>query len=236
MPRKIVGTMRVEILDYTRNWQDIIHKAVAASHKDFQEERLENIIKLLIENDYGSVLEHITITFHISNISIAIARELLEHRIGIAHTGRSTRYNNEAEHFTYYVPPQLPDWAFEKYIKLMKQIESLYSLFLEKGIPKEKARYILPLAKHTEYVVSMNLRALRHFLSLRLCIRASPEIRQLAEMMKKKAAEIFPFVNDFGCRGWNNGACPENEARPRNCPFINKIKTAKEVKWSRSLA
>ena len=236
MPRKIVGTMQVEVLDYTRNWKEIIYKAVAASHKDFEGETIENIIKLLIENDYGSVLEHITITFRVSNISIAVARELLEHCIGISHTGRSTRYNDESEHFTYYVPPNLPDWAFNKYIKLMHKIEELYKQFLEHGISREKARYLLPLAKHTEYVITMNLRSLRHFLALRLCIRASPEIRALAEMIKKKSAEIFPFVKDFGCRGWNQGACPENLVRPRNCPYLNKIKTVREVKWQRSLA
>ncbi|HID65831.1 MAG TPA: thymidylate synthase (FAD), partial [Aquificaceae bacterium] len=38
------------------------------------------------------LLKHIYFTFDISEIIIAISRELLEHRIA-SHTARSTRYN-----------------------------------------------------------------------------------------------------------------------------------------------
>jgi len=227
--------MRVEILDYTRNWQEIIKEAIATSDKKLSDETIDNLLDLVIENDYCSVLEHIFVTIKIKGVSIALSRELLEHRIGVSHTGRSTRYNEETE-FRYYVPKELPSWAYNKFLRLMERIQKLYEEMISNGIPKEKARYILPLAAHTEYVLTMNMRSLRHFLSLRLCARASPEIRELAEMIKKEVSAIFPFVKKFGCRGENMGVCPENEVRPSSCQ--KRIPLSKDIKrrsliWNR---
>ena len=228
--------MRVEILDYTRNWQEIIKEAIATSDKKLSDETIDNLLDLVIENDYCSVLEHIFVTIKIKGVSIALSRELLEHRIGVSHTGRSTRYNEETE-FRYYVPKELPSWAYNKFLRLMERIQKLYEEMISNGIPKEKARYILPLAAHTEYVLTMNMRSLRHFLSLRLCARASPEIRELAEMIKKEVSAIFPFVKKFGCRGENMGVCPENDVRPNSCQK-KKILSSKDIRrrnliWNR---
>ena len=227
--------MQVEILEYTRNWKEIIKEAITTSDKKLRDETIDNLLDLVIENDYSSVLEHIFVTMKIKGISIALSRELLEHRIGVSHTGRSTRYNEEKD-FHYYLPKELPSWAYNKLLRLMERIQKLYDEMVSNGIPKEKARYILPLAAHTEYVVTMNMRSLRHFLSLRLCARASPEIRELAEMIKKEVSAIFPFVKKFGCRGENMGVCLENEVRPSSCqkriPFSKDIKRRSLI-WNR---
>jgi len=225
----------VEILDFTRNWIEIISEAVTSSAHDLKDETFSNILELLLENDYTSVLEHISVTLKISGISIALSRELLEHRIGISHTGRSTRYNEE-RNFNYYVPKGLPSWAHSKYLRLMERVQKLYEEMLNNGISKEKARYILPIAAHTEYVVTMNMRSLRHFLALRLCVRASPEMKELAEMIKREVSAIFPFVKKFGCRGENMGVCPENDVRPNSCQ--KRIPLSKDIKrrsliWNR---
>ena len=228
--------MQVEILEYTRNWKEIIREAIITSDRKLSDEIIDNLLDLVIENDYSSVLEHISVTMRIKGISIALSRELLEHRIGVSHTGRSTRYNEETD-FHYYVPKELPSWTYNKFLRLMERIQKLYNEMISNGIPKEKARYILPLAAHTEYVVTMNMRSLRHFLSLRLCARASPEMRELAEMIKKEVSTIFPFVKKFGCRGENTGVCPENDARPNSCQK-KKIPSSKDIKrrnliWNR---
>ena len=127
------------------------------------------------------------------------------------------------------MPKGLPSWAHSKYVRLMERIQKLYDEMVSNGISKEKARYILPLAAHTEYVVTMNMRSLRHFLSLRLCARAAPEIRELAQMIKKEVSNAFPFVKRFGCRGENTGVCPENEVRPAECPN-KRIPLSKNIK------
>ena len=45
----------------------------------------EEIVRMVVENDYTSAIEHIYFTFDISEISIALSRELLEHGIA-SHT------------------------------------------------------------------------------------------------------------------------------------------------------
>ena len=47
----------------------------------------------------------------------------------------------------------------------------------------EDARFVLPGACETRMMVTMNVRELRHFFSLRMCSRAQWEIREMAEEM-----------------------------------------------------
>jgi len=60
----------------------------------------------------------------------------------------------------------------------------------------EDARYVLPNACETKIVVTMNVRELRHFFTLRCCMRAQWEIRQMAMLMlekaKKRRTAAFP--------------------------------------------
>ena len=47
------------------------------------------------------------------------------------------------------------------------------------GVPAEDARYLLPNAAETKIVITMNVRELLHFFSLRCCNRAQWEIREM---------------------------------------------------------
>ena len=201
----------------------------------------EEIVRMVVENDYTSAIEHIYFTFDISEISIALSRELLEHRIA-SHTARSTRYNIEKD-FGYVIPPPIRD--DEELVKIFKEaMESarqnyikIYEKMLEKGYSKsealEVARYVLPMATHTHYIWTINARSLINFLGLRLCKSAAPEMRELAQKIYDIVVKIYPEIfKDIGCRGYNLGLCPENEARPKDCPFRAKIPTKKEIKES----
>jgi len=82
---------------------------------------------------------------------------------------------------------------------------------IEKDIPAEDARYILPQAIGTSIIFTANARELIHFFRLRCCNRAQWEIRELAiamlELVRKEAPLIF---KDAGppCL---IGPCPEGE-------------------------
>ena len=92
----------------------------------------------------------------------------------------------------------------------MIAITNTYVSFIERGIPHEDARYILPNACCTNLVVTMNARELRHFFSLRLCVRAQWEIRELAEKMLDLVKEVAPTLfEDAGPRCKQIGFCPE---------------------------
>jgi len=174
---------------------------------------------------------------------LALSRELLEHRIA-SHTARSTRYKEE-EDFKYYTPRELKKnrAALEHYQRAMEAENKAYTKLRNLGVSRESRRYLLPMAAHTNYVLTMNARSLINFLGLRLCVRASPEMRTLAEKIHAIVSEVYPVIfENVGCRGVNLGVCPENEVREsvqaRHCPYkVRKSKayipTKKEVREKR---
>ena len=58
----------------------------------------------------------------------------------------------------------------------------------------EDARFVLPGACETRMMVTMNVRELRHFFSLRMCSRAQWEIRALTKKMPRLGMEIAPAL------------------------------------------
>jgi len=198
----------------------------------------EDILGLIIENDYSSVLEHISFTFDISEISVALSRELLEHRVGVSHTARSMRYNEE-KRFNYYIPDKLSKkqevYSHIVFIEAMVNAKKTYKKLRRLGVAREQARYVLPLAWHTHYVVTMNARSLINFFMLRLCVRAAPEMQVLAKRLHEICVAEYPEIfSRVGCRGITLGVCPENEVRPAGCPFKESVLTKSEVKMKKS--
>ena len=213
--------MEVRLLRVTPKGEELLEYATTVSSH-----RLAT--RTLVENDYSSVLEHIVFTFDIRGLSVAASRELLEHRIA-SHTARSTRYNEEAD-FEYY-KPRLDEPARRIYEEAMERARTAYKKLREMGVPREYARYVLPMATHSHYILTMNARSLINFLSLRLCVRASPEMRELAMRMLEICRKEYPQIfNGVFCRGVTQGTCPENEFRPKECPFRDKIPTRKEIR------
>lgn len=223
--------MRVELLRYTQNGIELVARSARVSGIP---EGLSDreIVRMIVENDYSSALEHITFTFLIEGMSVALSRELLEHRIA-SHTARSTRYNEEAD-FGYYVPVELAgdEEALRRYREAVAYINNVVKELRARGVPREATRYLLPMATHTSYIWTINARSLMNFLGLRLCVRAAPEIRALARDVQRVAAGVYPEIFDgMGCRGYNLGLCPENEVRAgTKCPWKGKIPTKVEVK------
>jgi thymidylate synthase (FAD) len=231
--------MKVELLNYTKNGVELVAKSARVSGvpKGMKD---REIVRMIVENDYSSALEHISFTFDISGISLALSRELLEHRIA-SHTARSTRYQEE-EDFGYYTPAEIQrdEKALEYYNVVMEQLSKVYKDLRDMGISRESRRYVLPAATHTRYVWTVNARSLINFLGLRLCVRASPEIKELAKRVYDTVVRIYPEIfEDIGCRGKILAACPENEVRDspqgKDCPYKIRgtkafIPTKKEVR------
>ncbi len=226
--------MNVKLLRVTEKGINLVAEAARISGVS-SIQTAKGIIELITDNDYSSALEHIHFTFDISEISVALSRELLEHRIA-SHTARSTRYMEE-QGFSYYVPRELEEREGREgeevriYREAMTRADEAYTKLRELGVAREQARYVLPMALHTHYVVTMNVRSLINFFMLRLCVRASPEIRELAMCMYKICLEEYPdILSRIWCRGFTLGVCPENKARPNTCPFKKLVPEKREVK------
>ncbi len=166
--------------------------------KDVDEEKMLNLIKRVVGSGHYSTVEHIQVSFAISNISRACTHQLVRHR-HMSFSQKSQRYVQEKGQFDYLIPKTIEndENLKEKFIEFMGEISKKYLEFVEAGIPAEDARAVLPNACSTSMVVSTNLRELIHVANLRLCTRAQLEIRMLVQEMCKALIEQEPWLKEF---------------------------------------
>lgn len=155
----------------------------------------EKFLNKIISMGHHSVLEHASFTFGIEGISRVTTHQLVRHRIA-SYSQQSQRYVQEKEQFEYIVPPAVKESkdACQAFEMMMHKLHSLYDELIEKGVPVEDARYVLPNAAETKIVVTMNARELRHFFQLRCCERAQWEIRQMGMQMLELVKGVAPII------------------------------------------
>ena len=158
-------------------------------------EKMLKLIERVISSGHYSTIEHIQVSFAISNVSRACTHQLVRHR-HMSFSQKSQRYVKEKGQFDYIIPPTIdrnPELK-EKFVSFMGEISGKYQEFLEAGIPAEDARSVLPNATATSMVASLNLRELIHLANLRLCTRAQKEIRILVKRMCDALIEEEPWL------------------------------------------
>lgn len=159
------------------------------------EEKMLNLIERVISSGHYSTIEHIQLSFAISNVSRACTHQLVRHR-HMSFSQKSQRYVKEKGEFDYIIPPQIasnPELK-EKFEKHMSEVANLYQDFVNAGIKAEDARAILPNATASSLVASLNLRELIHLANLRLCTRAQLEIRTLIKKMCDEVLKEEPWL------------------------------------------
>lgn len=188
--------MKAELVAYTPNPEETIERAarICYDSKTGDYEKRKKFLSGLIKSGHTSTIEHASATFKISEVSRALTHELVRHRL-FSFSQRSQRYCFE-DNPGYVVPNTIQDnpGLKDKYMKLLNEVQDVYKEFVNAGVPKEDARYVLPNACYTEIFVSGNFREWRHFLELRLSPRAQWEIRQLAHMVLDELYKVAPIV------------------------------------------
>lgn len=162
------------------------------------EEKMLKLISRVISSGHYSTIEHIQISFAISNVSRACTHQLVRHR-HMSFSQKSQRYVKEKGQFDYIIPPTIeknPELK-EKFERFMSDISNKYQEFVEAGIPAEDARFVLPNATASSMVASLNLREMIHLANLRLCSRAQYEIRTLVKMMCDELSKQEPWLKDY---------------------------------------
>lgn len=147
--------------------------------------------KACIKSGHTRTAEYPDVFCVIEGYSARCIRELYTHIIGTTRLQSSTRYvdaktMNMDEEFYY----PFKDEAAEVYKQGLTNIMSTYEKLEELGYPKEDAANILPLGMDTKIVWKINLRALMHFMNLRLCARAYKEIRALSAELKAELRKL----------------------------------------------
>lgn len=162
------------------------------------EEKMLKLINRVISSGHYSTIEHIQISFAISNVSRACTHQLVRHR-HMSFSQKSQRYVKEKGQFDYLIPPTIehnPELK-AKFEEFMGQISEKYQEFVDAGIPAEDARAVLPNATASSMVASLNLREMIHLANLRLCTRAQYEIRTMVKMMCDELVKSEPWLKDY---------------------------------------
>ncbi len=162
------------------------------------EEKMLNLISRVVSSGHYSTIEHIQVSFAISNVSRACTHQLVRHRHA-SFSQKSQRYVKEKGQFDYLIPPTVMknEEIKAKYEAFMGKISEFYLEMTEAGIPAEDARFVLPNAASSSMVVSMNLRELIHIANLRLCTRAQDEIRLLVREMCNELVKAEPWLKPY---------------------------------------
>lgn len=187
-----------------RSWEPGLNPNVTRIRTD-QEKYLKNILA----SAHGSVLEHVTFSFVLHNVSRVTTHELVRHRAGVAVSQESLRFVRLDD-----LPFWFPEWA-QKDEELMGRAQDLLQQMEEfqgwmaqhfglddEGVPfgEKKAktsfmRRFAPEGLATGLVWTANVRTLRHVIENRTAPGAEEEIRLLFDkvgtLMVREAPALF---------------------------------------------
>ena len=213
--------MQVELLYHTPDPERAVATAarlcyapVGASElmESLTDEGIRKVLSTILAGGHLSTLEHASYTFAIDGVSRALTHQLVRHRLA-SFNQQSQRYVKFADGLETIKPASIAEneEANRLFDEMIEKTVEAYQAFLAAGIPAEDARYILPNAAETKIVVTMNIRELLHFFSLRCCNRAQWEIRDLAWRMLELVRPTAPFIFADAGPACVRGACPEGK-------------------------
>lgn len=186
------------------------------AHSDLSPEDIRRLLRKIVSSGHLSVLEHASFTFVVEGISRACSHQLVRHRIA-SYSQQSQRYVKFDE-IEFIVPESIAGDAEARRVFLegLERCREAYRVLLDKGIPAEDARYMLPQASPTKIVVTMNARSLLNFFELRCCLSAQWEIRRVAEEMLSLVRGVAPTIfESAGPFCVSRRTCPEGKY---DCP------------------
>ncbi len=162
------------------------------------------LIKYLVQHMHTSPFEHNQLSFRVK-CPIFVQRQWMRHRMS-SYNEISYRYVKSALEF--YLPPKwryqdhknrqgsVGEFENDSYKEIYKQAlaESVkaYEALLANDVCRELARGLLPLCTYTEFIYTVNLHSLIHFIKLRTHAGAQYEIRQFAHGLLELAMPHFP--------------------------------------------
>ncbi|MGH3344097.1 MAG: FAD-dependent thymidylate synthase [Carbonactinosporaceae bacterium] len=187
-----------------RSWEPGLNPNVTRVRTD-QTSYLQNILR----SAHGSVLEHLSFSFVLHDVSRVLTHELARHRPGVAISQESLRYVRLAD-----LPFWFPEWAREddelvkRATAILQQLEEFQHWMTghfgldDEGLPFSEKKHrtsfmrrFAPEGVATGLVWSANVRTLRHTIEARTAPGAEEEIRlvfgKIAATMREECPVLF---------------------------------------------
>lgn len=186
--------------------------------RESQDDYLRNILA----SAHGSVLEHVSFSFVLHDVSRVLTHELVRHRPGVAISQESLRFVRLDE-----LPFWFPEWAREddelmrRATAVLEELERFQVWMAghfgldEEGVPFSEKKHrtsfmrrFAPEGVATGLVWTANVRTLRHTIEARTAAGAEEEIRllfqRIGELMREEAPALFgDYVVEDGA--WTPG-------------------------------
>lgn len=214
----LAHTLNPERLIYAAAKQCAMEKRVDTDYMryvdaDVPTEDVHDFLRGVLESGHESVLEHVTFTFAIHNVSRACTHQLVRHRIA-SFSQQSQRYVVPKD-MQFVIPEAFmkENEVYDRFMESMRRAAQDYQWFLDRGFKAEDARYVLPNAASSSIVVTMNVRSLWNFFSERLCERAQWEIRSVAWSMRALCYQVSSLLFETAlAKCFRLDYCPEKHS------------------------
>lgn len=213
--------MNVELLQYPENPERAVATAARLCYapvgaaelmETMPPERVKSVLSTIMKSGHFSTLEHVSYTFAVDGVSRALTHQLVRHRLA-SFNQQSQRYVKFSDGVETVKPHTVEEneKASRVFDEAIEAVIEGYQKLLDMGIPAEDARYLLPNAAETKIVITMNIRELLHFFSLRCCNRAQWEIREMAHKMLELVRPTAPYIFMDAGAPCIRGNCPEGK-------------------------
>jgi thymidylate synthase (FAD) len=218
--------MAVELIWATPSAEQLIVKMARVSNPANQEnEKFSGLLKYCIQHQHWSIFEQATMTVEI-NTTRGIAAQILRHR-SFTYQEFSQRYadtnllnktiplpdlrrqdDKNRQNSIDDIPDYLKLTLLEDIRVLFEHSQRVYNRLLEKGVAKECARFVLPLATPTRLYMTGSVRSWIHYIDLRSAHGTQKEHMEIAELIRCIFICQFPAVAE-ALQWTRKEECPE---------------------------
>lgn len=220
---KYYDEMKITVLSQSQNPDALVKSALnTCMKKDIShEDKVDNkTVKYLLGAEHTSPLEHATMTIYVEGISRSLLAQLTRQRT-FSFTSASQHYQNYSDYpvviSRQYFVEQHPHMQLMMLKNLNNSLD-VYNSLIEKGMPKEEARQVLPNASAVNLQITADARNMANFFRQRRCMRNVEEMVIFADLWWASAIEWFPQLFSLvGAPCFMDSACNQGVMKAECC-------------------
>lgn len=181
---------------------------------DISEKMYHLLTNTLLKKEHYGPFEHPQLAITIKGMSRVTMAQITRHR-HMSFDIQSQRYVDfddadiavpksltDSEHFSredgvLEVEPEVQEHFEKFYGEHCERSVTLYNEMVKEGIPKEDARFCLPLGTKVNVYMSGNLRSFMHVLNMRGKADAQWEIRELTDLICEELDDWAPMTAEY---------------------------------------
>ena len=159
------------------------------------------LLRNVLDQNHGSTLEHVYLTYAIINASRSYLAQQTRHRM-MSYTSSSQHYIDHTEMSDAEVPVEILELdnpeVIDFYMGAYKDVKEAYNTLISKyGIDHSVARQLLPNAQRNLLIVTANVRSWINFMNQRICNRNTSEIQYIAYLLREDMKKIIPTCTEY---------------------------------------